>query len=303
MRRLSDERGAVALVVALLLVPLLGFAALAVDTAALYVARTQLHNASDAAALAVAADCARGTCGDVSRTASSLAAANRPGDAAPQTSTEVSGSAVTVTTGSSITPVFAGVLGVGPSTVQASTTVRWSPLTSATTPLPVALSVCERPGPAGVPADTAPHAVRISGSQTCEGPAGTVPSGFSVLATGSCSARAVVGDSLPVVDDVPPGCDVDSLRPLLGTVVPVPVFDQRTGTGSGSSVRVVGITGFRLTGWSTGSAAVGTGTAGACGDQPCLFGYPTGYAALDATPSDSVSGAPDLGARAVLISR
>lgn len=301
MRRVTDERGAVALVVALLLVPLLGFAALAVDTAVVYVARTQLHNASDAGALAVAADCARGTCGDVAGTATALTAANRAGDDTARTTATVDGATVTVTVASRVTPVFAGVLGVGASRVEASTTARWAPLSAVTSPVPVALSVCERPGPAGVPTGDRPQVVRPSADATCEGPAGPVATGLVLLVADGCSVDVVAGADLAVTDDVPPGCDLDTLRPLLGTVVPVPVFDRLTGTASGSSARVLGIAGFRITGWSTGTTVVGAGAA--CGDQPCLLGHPTGYAALDAAPSDTVSGAPDLGARAVLLSR
>ena len=55
--RLSDERGATAVVFALLLVPVLGFAAIAVDVGSLYAERARLQVAADAAALAVAQDC------------------------------------------------------------------------------------------------------------------------------------------------------------------------------------------------------------------------------------------------------
>ena len=70
--RLSDERGATAVVFALLLVPVLGFAAIAVDVGSLYAERARLQVAADAAAIAVAQDCSRGSCGDM------LATARRP---------------------------------------------------------------------------------------------------------------------------------------------------------------------------------------------------------------------------------
>ena len=56
----DDERGASAVLVAILLVPLLGFAAIALDVGALYVERGQLQNGADAAALAIAQDCSDG---------------------------------------------------------------------------------------------------------------------------------------------------------------------------------------------------------------------------------------------------
>ena len=49
MQRLRNERGAVATVVALLMVPLIGFAALSVDVANLYLKHQQLQAGADAA--------------------------------------------------------------------------------------------------------------------------------------------------------------------------------------------------------------------------------------------------------------
>jgi hypothetical protein len=65
MRSLNDEKGAVAVTVALLMVVLLGFAALAIDVSALYQERRTLQNGADAGALAVAKDCASTGCVDV----------------------------------------------------------------------------------------------------------------------------------------------------------------------------------------------------------------------------------------------
>ena len=61
---------------ALLLVPMLGFAAIAVDIGALYAERARLQVAADAAAIAVAQDCSRGNCGDMLATAQALITAN-----------------------------------------------------------------------------------------------------------------------------------------------------------------------------------------------------------------------------------
>ncbi|MBO0980869.1 TadE/TadG family type IV pilus assembly protein [Microbacterium sp. SD291] len=53
------ERGATAVLVAILMVPLVGICALAVDVGALFAERAQLQNGVDAAALAVASACAK----------------------------------------------------------------------------------------------------------------------------------------------------------------------------------------------------------------------------------------------------
>lgn len=52
LARLDDQRGVAAIVVALVMVLLVGFAALAIDIGHLYVVRNELHNAADAGALA-----------------------------------------------------------------------------------------------------------------------------------------------------------------------------------------------------------------------------------------------------------
>ena len=63
MRRLTDDRGAVAVIVALLTTVLFGFAALAVDMARLHQERRDLQNGADAGALALAQSCGDGDCG------------------------------------------------------------------------------------------------------------------------------------------------------------------------------------------------------------------------------------------------
>lgn len=63
MRRMSNDDGAVAVMVAALAVALFGFGALVVDVGALYSERRQLQNGADAGALAVGQACAGGDCG------------------------------------------------------------------------------------------------------------------------------------------------------------------------------------------------------------------------------------------------
>ena len=76
----DDERGAVAVLIALILVALLGFAALAVDAGMLYSEKAQAQNGSDAAALAVAEKCAASTsdpnCSSTSQIAKDMANKN-----------------------------------------------------------------------------------------------------------------------------------------------------------------------------------------------------------------------------------
>lgn len=60
MRRLNDEQGGVAVFVAILLVVMFGMGALVLDVGHMYWERRQLQNGADAAALALAAQCAEG---------------------------------------------------------------------------------------------------------------------------------------------------------------------------------------------------------------------------------------------------
>src|SRR5665811_2480716 len=87
MPRLRGESGATAVIVALLMIPLFGFAAISIDVGGLYFERRQLQNGADAAALAIAQDCAKGVCGDINATASDLAGKNANDNAANATAT------------------------------------------------------------------------------------------------------------------------------------------------------------------------------------------------------------------------
>ena len=53
-----NERGGISVMVALLMVVLLGAAAVAIDTGLIYAERAELQNGADAAALAIAEECA-----------------------------------------------------------------------------------------------------------------------------------------------------------------------------------------------------------------------------------------------------
>src|SRR4051794_19216016 len=96
MQRLRDERGAVAIIVALLMVGLLGFTALAVDVGAMWSEKKQLQNGADGGALAIAQACAKGACGTPSATAQTYAVANRNGGTATGSIDSLTGNSVTV---------------------------------------------------------------------------------------------------------------------------------------------------------------------------------------------------------------
>lgn len=162
MRRLREgEDGAVAVMVAVLLVVMLGMAALAVDVGHLYQERRELQNGADAAALAIAEDCARSivTCAidvvtpiadqyaDDNATDLEADAAIDPNDFNPNGRVTVITSSRDAATGDPyIYHWFAPVLGSGSdfdrTTVEARTTVVWGYPSSLGT-VPLTISNCE----------------------------------------------------------------------------------------------------------------------------------------------------------------
>ena len=73
MRRLNDDEGATAVLVAIVLVVLIGIAAMVVDVGALWSERRQLQNGADAGSLAIAQMCAGGSCSGYATEAQSYA--------------------------------------------------------------------------------------------------------------------------------------------------------------------------------------------------------------------------------------
>ena len=125
MPRMRDERGAVGVVVAILMVPLIGFAAVSIDVAAMYAERQQLQTGADAGALAIAQDCGRGACTASAGTAQTFATSNLQHASSTATVTALSATQVTVRNTGVKQHLFAPVLGIDSSTITASATAAW----------------------------------------------------------------------------------------------------------------------------------------------------------------------------------
>ncbi|BCT77115.1 hypothetical protein SCMU_29570 [Sinomonas cyclohexanicum] len=282
MRRLTSgqdidrERGAIAVMVAILMVVLLGSAALAVDFGRIATERGQLQNGADAAALAVADACANkttsNTCSpNAPNTASTYARANTndaTGVAAPPT-IDLSAGTVTVntTTGSGSLPMtFARVIGIDAVPVNATATATWFYPTSGRSVLPLAFSTCEFID------DGKPHKILTQGgskgAQDCNGrtPSNQIlPGGMAWLAPTSssgCIIDATVGQYYPgsqgasIPNNACKGVFVSS---LLNQVVALPVYNDWNGvTGNGAAFMIQKWAGFRIEGWSFPSNQLGT---------------------------------------------
>lgn len=318
MRRLRDEDGVTAVLVALMMVPLLGFGALVVDFGGIYFEVRQLQNGADAGALAIAQDCARGACGDANATATMLAGRNANDDLSDAAVAWPSASSVTVTTstreggGSTFLPYkLAGVLGIpSDDTFSRSATAMWGRFGGGMT-IPIAL--CERSWdyytesgtklPSGPPSHVIRYATGlgapIADYQDCTNPGGdTYPGGFGFLERDDdCMAVSTEdgwfpGSSGNNLVDPHSGCTEDELLVMLRAIIDngqtalIPIFDMFRGTGSSGEFHVIGYGALKLEGYSInagGPAKTYGMSPSECtgGGASCLKGYYTGFVALD----------------------
>lgn len=146
----NPERGAATIMVAGMMLVLLGFAALAVDVGAIYAEKAQLQNGADAAALAIATDCANGNCGSTASTANQFANSNANDDSSGATATFPAAATVRVVTNArdaatganSFSLFFARALGVDTADVGAVAEASWG-APSAADVVPLTFSRCE----------------------------------------------------------------------------------------------------------------------------------------------------------------
>jgi Flp pilus assembly protein TadG len=302
-RRMAGEHGASAVLLALLMVPLIGFAAIAVDIGALYAEKAKLQVAADAAALAVAADCARGACGNMQTTAQSLVTANLGGATAAPPVLGTNPPSVTVTGSRPTEHWFAPVIGHDSTQVSATAAVGWGAPGGGTAVLPLIFSWCEWKAQTGgaMPSTTTERTIVLpkTSDTGCTGPSNLfVPGGFGWLTTtssSSCEASSRVGGwfGSSTGNNPSQGCEPADLAALVGRTFLLPVFDRSAGTGSGATYHVYGYVAFHMTGYYF--AGTFKGTQACNGDNRCIRGYFTQYV----SPSDAFffnSTAPSMGA-------
>ncbi|MGY1610111.1 MULTISPECIES: pilus assembly protein TadG-related protein [unclassified Geodermatophilus] len=302
---MAGEHGASAVLLVLLLVPMLGFTAIAVDVGALYAERARLQVAADAAALAVAADCAKGACGDMQATAQAMVDANL-GDATADPPVLASNpNRVTVAGRAPQEHWFAPVIGHDATEVSATATVAWGGPSRGTAVLPLTFSWCEfsQQTGGGLPSGTTARTIYLTKSsdtpEDCTGPSDNfVPGGFGYLVSdpGRCRASSAVDErSYSSTGNTPPsGCSPQDFSAWLGRTVLLPIFDEYGGTGSNAWYRVYGYAAFRLTGFHLGGQ-FSTDPKPCGGSDRCVTGYFTRFVELgEAFHYDSE--APQMGA-------
>lgn len=277
MRRLTGnkEQGAVSVIVAILLVTLLGFTAIAVDVGAIYSERAQLQNGADAAAMAVAQKCAKDAtdaeCVTTSTLAGSLANQNALDGMSKVYSIQLDKTARTVAvtttakeTGgpeNSISLFFANALGIPSKEVGAQSKAAWGSPKAGRTAFPLAFSICQVKDNIGGSLQLLQEHGKNQNADCNYGPSGAaVQGGFGWLVqdTGKCGGTIDLalseGGSDPG-NNAPGNCS-DTLNKWASEItagrkitVLLPVFNKVTGTGSGAIYGLVSFAAFDVTGW------------------------------------------------------
>ncbi|WP_051973608.1 pilus assembly protein TadG-related protein [Cryobacterium sp. MLB-32] len=286
--------------------------AIALDVGALYAERAQLQNGADAAALAIAQECAGPGCAGAAALAASYANANaNDGAATALTPTFPSARTVTVTTTTRVAGTnapaihhpFAAFIGHDSSSVQASATAEWGYPGAARVALPLALSLCQVPSHF-----TGARVVLDFGSSTgCTSSGAAVPGGFGWLVPtgGDCGmlvdSRVWQTQSRPG-NNFPAACD-PTLGGLAGQTILIPVYNRADASGTNALYRIYGFVAFTVTGWNfsgggpTARYRDDTSAPDCTGTCRGLQGFFTDRVSLDGSVTD-LDG-PDLGASVI----
>lgn len=268
MRRLNrNEDGAVAVMAALLMVLVLGMAAIVIDIGMLYAERAQLQNGADAAALAIAQDCAvDGVCPALDAIAVSFAGANANDELSNATATR-QGNTITVQT-STLTPDgdtsinhwFAPILGIESTDVGAIATAAWGSPKSGPSTFPLTFSVCQvRDQVDGALQLLVTHGDKAD--ESCNyGPSGHVVSGnFGWLEQDAGVCGVYVNVENGTAEGRPGNSEPDSCDDLLNSwaadltagekvTVILPVFEDTTGKGK-TTYHLTAFAAFEVVGW------------------------------------------------------
>ena len=280
--RAHRDRGAVSVLVALLMVPLIGFAAISIDIAAVHSDKQKLQMGADAAALAIAQDCARSDCGTTrARTTARQLVDMNASAVENSVSVDLMAAAgkVTVDTSGTREHWFAPVLGINESDVGAASTAGWGSPISGTSALPLAFYVCEfwaQTG-GGIPSDKIERTIEFAKTSNtgCPVPSGNlVPGGFGWLApnAGTCQAFTRIGQEVQGAPGNKGG--TSCMSSLHNKTILLPLFDSYRGQGNNAYYRVYGYAAFTITGYHLSGA---NWNSPCSGNERCISGYFTEF--------------------------
>jgi hypothetical protein len=304
----KGERGAVSVIVALSLVVLLGFGAMAVDVSMLFAERTQLRNGADAASLAVAQTCAKYPSNVGCTSPSTLAGSMANGNANDKRSNVRSidrstPNAVTVTVGAQeagrtpnqVSLFFARVLGFSTAEVTASSTARWGTPSKGPVILPLAIPSCRLDLATG----STSGSVQVLKQDVND--CGGIPGGFGWIDTpgatkcgltfrAGASTDAGVWFSSNTGASTPSLCTAADFSQMNNQTVLLPLYDWATGTGSGGKYYIKGFAAFHVTGYQFPSMGW---TTGAKVDNKSIRGYFVKFVSL--SQAFELGNTPDYG--------
>lgn len=312
----ESQKGAASIIVAVLMVALLGCAALAVDVGAMYAEKAQIQNGADATALAIAGECAKGiNCPTaMANPANRLADSNaNDGTTGVFSVTQPTANTVRVKTNArdlsgnnSFSLFFARVMGMDTSQITALAEASWGPPSSADT-LPWTVSMCvfesfltpsqltELHSTGTFTGNPLPTRILLRYDQNvptfpgCAAQNGYAPGGFGWLDTDSgCSASIDIatgdagsnpGNDLPSACQSMPATIKDS--PVL-----IPVFTNAVQNGQKTQYTLAGFLAFQVTGFKFGGGPGLTDLdplAPACDGGNCrgIQGYFTRFVSLE----------------------
>lgn len=285
MRRLNlwqdGERGGISVIVALLMVVLLGFTAIAVDVGMLYSEKAQLQNGADAAALLVAQKCATSEADPNCAATSTLAASVLSGNALDGRSNvkslalDLPNRTVNVTAGAQeqgeepnkVTLLFANALGISSAEVNASVSVHWGSPVKGTAPFPITVSICQVRDSTDVMQLLQLHG-KNANTDCLYGPSGAaVQGGFGGLHqdSGACGAFIDIAASTAGGDtgnNPPPHCEATlnswaaDMNAGKDVILLLPIFNSVTGTGTGAVYGLMTFAAFRVAGWKLGNTGL-----------------------------------------------
>lgn len=291
-RRERDDRGAVAVWVAMSIIPFLVFVAVVADVGLLFWEKGQLQNGADAAALAVAQECAADpTCsGGAGTLADEMAALNANDDSAASellsltvntSSGKVEVRASTSTgSGTTVRHPFASIIVPTETTVDADATAEWGAPIAGTT-IPLAIAQCEFDDLPAQPADTQNpqrSLILINNGNTGEPCANGYPGGFGWLDGTNCQAEISAGGTVGGAPGIQPtesktGCSNAYLNTLLCQTVLIPLYSATTAQGQNATYTISRFAAFKITGLKTsGNNDV------YCGGSPLSPQFSTGNA-------------------------
>ncbi|WP_422933874.1 TadE/TadG family type IV pilus assembly protein [Sinomonas sp. P47F7] len=310
MRRLiprdgrEREKGAVAVMVAILAVVLIGVGAIAVDMGRIYSKRAELQNGADAAAMAIANTCARYITSTGCNTGVApgvLAQLYAQDNSLTSTANvqppiiDTTAGTVTVTTSvkepsgnNSLTLFLAKALGISSAQVGATATAQWGFPTRGRSILPLAFEACEL-NVNSSSATPVPQKIitQGGGSPDCNGLNSsnqTVPGGFAWLTPtgpGPCELDVGTGDWIQTSTgaSIPAGCgylfNLSDPNNVFGHTVAIPVYDDIRGTGNNVYYHIKQWAGFHVLGWKFPSNQAGPPVWN--GSEKGIYGYFEGF--------------------------